>query len=60
MPRWTDDIPCSAAEVEAVVANYSAAGLPLEAMWTDIDHMVGALAFVDRPQEAPHARLELS
>lgn len=25
-------------EVEQVVSNYSAASLPLEAIWTDIDH----------------------
>ena len=33
--RWGED---EADVVESVVANYSAAGLPLEVLWSDIDY----------------------
>ncbi|KAL4423393.1 hypothetical protein ABPG77_004324 [Micractinium sp. CCAP 211/92] len=40
-------------EVQQVVANYSAAGLPLEAIWTDIDHMDGWRDFTFHPEHYP-------
>eukprot|EP00887_Chlorella_sp_A99_P002350 scaffold10.g2350.t1 len=43
-------------EVEAVVANYSAAHIPLEAIWTDIDHMDGMGDWGWRATRGPSAQ----
>ncbi|KAG8827766.1 hypothetical protein FRC18_009840 [Serendipita sp. 400] len=44
-------------EVAQVVANYSAANIPLETMWTDIDYMYERLVFTNDPQYFPLAKM---
>lgn len=43
--------------VETVVANYSAAGIPLETMWGDIDYMDSHQDFSTDPQRYPLQRM---
>ncbi|KAH8919533.1 glycoside hydrolase family 31 protein [Atractiella rhizophila] len=45
-------------EVAQVVANYSAAGIPLETMWTDIDYMLHRLIFTTDEDYFPKDRLQ--
>jgi alpha-glucosidase len=44
-------------EVAEVISNYSAAGIPLETMWTDIDYMLNRLIFTNDPQYFPTNRV---
>ncbi|PRW45700.1 alpha-glucosidase isoform A [Chlorella sorokiniana] len=44
-------------ELEAVVANYTAAGLPLESVWTDIDLLENSRPFTLDPVAWPPERL---
>ena len=46
------------AEVQAVVANYSAAEIPLEVQWLDIDYMDRYLDFTLDPVNYPQAEVE--
>lgn len=45
-------------QVEEVVANYSAAEIPLETQWLDIDYMLGYLDFVLDPINYPLAEVQ--
>ena len=47
-------------EVEEVVQNYTAAKLPLEAMWTDIDYMSGRRDFTFDEEHWPQAEVQVS
>ncbi|KAG6915918.1 hypothetical protein DXG01_009248 [Tephrocybe rancida] len=44
-------------EVAGVISNYSAAGIPLETMWTDIDYMDGRRIFTVDPAYYPLNRV---
>ncbi|PVG01161.1 hypothetical protein CPB86DRAFT_753322 [Serendipita vermifera] len=44
-------------EVQQVIANYSAAGIPLETMWIDIDYMNDRLVFTTDPVAYPKDKL---
>ncbi|KAI9452984.1 galactose mutarotase-like domain-containing protein, partial [Lactarius psammicola] len=44
-------------DVAGVVANYSAASIPLETMWTDIDYMFERRVFTMDPQYFPTPRM---
>ncbi|KAG8693080.1 hypothetical protein FRC11_003182, partial [Ceratobasidium sp. 423] len=44
-------------EVASVITNYSAAGIPLETMWTDIDYMYERQVFTNDPQYFPTAKI---
>lgn len=44
-------------ELEQVVANYSAAAIPLETAWADIDYMDRYLDFTYDPKNFPEARM---
>ncbi|KAI5782030.1 alpha-glucosidase [Peziza echinospora] len=44
-------------EVAEVVGNYSAAGIPLETMWTDIDYMYNRWVFTLDPERFPIDRM---
>ncbi|KAG8955586.1 hypothetical protein FRC04_007577 [Tulasnella sp. 424] len=44
-------------EVANVVTNYSAAGIPLETMWTDIDYMYKYWTFTNDPEHFPTEKM---
>lgn len=44
-------------EVAEVVHNYSAAGIPLETMWNDIDYMDGRKVFTNDPARYPLSKI---
>lgn len=46
------------ATLDAVVGNYSAAGIPLEAIWSDIDYMLLWRDFTLDPQRVPLPRMQ--
>ena len=46
-------------EVEEVVANYSAAGLPLDTIWTDIDYMHAFRDFTFDDERWPTKRVQV-
>ena len=45
-------------EVADVISNYSAANIPLETMWTDIDYMDGRKIFTLDPQRFPLEKVQ--
>ncbi|KAG8822520.1 hypothetical protein FRC17_009558, partial [Serendipita sp. 399] len=45
-------------EVGEVITNYSAAGIPLETMWIDIDYMDDRLIFTTDPTRYPKNRIQ--
>ncbi|CAE6413351.1 unnamed protein product [Rhizoctonia solani] len=45
-------------DVAGVITNYSAAGIPLETMWTDIDYMYQRWVFTNDPQYFPTAKMQ--
>ncbi|KAG9103826.1 hypothetical protein FRC06_007804, partial [Ceratobasidium sp. 370] len=45
-------------DVANVITNYSAAGIPLETMWTDIDYMYARQVFTNDPQYFPTSKLQ--
>ncbi|KAG8875707.1 hypothetical protein FRB97_004788 [Tulasnella sp. 331] len=45
-------------DVSQVVTNYSAAGIPLETMWTDIDYMYKRWTFTNDPQYFPTEKMQ--
>ncbi|KAG8814457.1 hypothetical protein FRC18_001947 [Serendipita sp. 400] len=45
-------------EVKGVIANYSAAGIPLETMWIDIDYMDDRLVFTTDPNKYPKNQIQ--
>ena len=46
-------------EVEQVVENYTAANIPLEAMWTDIDYMSGFRDFTFDESTFPQKEVQV-
>ncbi|QRV77504.1 glycoside hydrolase family 31 protein [Ceratobasidium sp. AG-Ba] len=44
--------------VADVITNYSAAGIPLETMWTDIDYMYARQVFTNDPQYFPTSKMQ--
>ena len=46
-------------EVEEVVANYSAAGLPLDTIWTDINYMHAYRDFTFDDEKWPTKRVQV-
>lgn len=44
-------------DVANVITNYSAAGIPLETMWTDIDYMYKRWTFTNDPEYFPTAKM---
>ncbi|KAG8742173.1 hypothetical protein FRC10_001929 [Ceratobasidium sp. 414] len=44
-------------DVANVITNYSAAGIPLETMWTDIDYMHGLKVFSNDPEYFPTPKI---
>ncbi|KAG9074615.1 hypothetical protein FS749_013796, partial [Ceratobasidium sp. UAMH 11750] len=45
-------------DVANVITNYSAAGIPLETMWTDIDYMYARQVFTNDPQYFPTSKMQ--
>jgi alpha-glucosidase (family GH31 glycosyl hydrolase) len=45
------------ADLERVVAGYASAGLPLDVIWSDIDHMAGHRVFTLAPTRYPPGRV---
>ncbi|KAG9036520.1 hypothetical protein FRB95_008575 [Tulasnella sp. JGI-2019a] len=45
-------------DVSQVITNYSAAGIPLETMWTDIDYMYKRWTFTNDPQYFPTEKMQ--
>ncbi|QRV77530.1 glycoside hydrolase family 31 protein [Ceratobasidium sp. AG-Ba] len=45
-------------DVANVITNYSAAGIPLETMWTDIDYMYARQVFTNDPEYFPTSKMQ--